>query len=124
MTEPRKARRAPGPMVVVVLALGGFLILLSILSLQMRAGHDPALRPTATAETPRTILKRRIVERRVIITDEPAPAASPSTGAGSAAGVAGQVPASAPAPVPRAAPVQAAPVAPPPPPPAPVTRTS
>ena len=63
MTDARKARRgSPGAMAVVVLTLGGFLILLSILSLQMRAGHDPALGSTATAEQPRVILKRRIVD--------------------------------------------------------------
>lgn len=120
----RQRRNAPGAMAVVAPALGGFLILLTILSLQMRAGNDPAFKSTATAEPPKTILERRIVETRLIITDAPAPAAgSRSSGAGSAAGAAGQVPASAPAPIVRTAPVQAAPVAPPPP-PAPVTRTS
>ena len=58
-------------MPVVATALGGFLILLTILALQMRAGHDPALKPSVTAAPPRTILKRRIIKTRVIITDAP-----------------------------------------------------
>jgi hypothetical protein len=124
MTDPREKRRsAPGAMPVIVSTLGSFLILLTILSLQMRAGADPAVRPTATAEPPKTILKRRIIETRVIITDAPRPATASSSPAAVSTAGAGQVSASSPAPVARAAPVQAAPVAPPPP-PAPVTRTS
>jgi hypothetical protein len=124
MTDTREKRsRGPGAMPVIVATLCGFLILLTILSDQMRTGRDPAIKPSATAERPRTILERRIIEKRVIITDAPAPSAgSPTLGASP---VGGQVAASPPAPVTRAAPVQAAPVAPaPPPPPAPVTRTS
>ena len=51
----------------------GFLIGLTILSFQMRSGEDPALRSArnAAAAAPRTIVKRRIIETRVIITDAP-----------------------------------------------------
>jgi hypothetical protein len=125
MTNPREKRRSgPSPVSVIVSAFGGFLILLTMLSFQMRAGADPALKPSLTAEPPKTILKRRIIETRVVITDPPAPSdGSSSAGASPTAGATGQVAVSPPAPVARVAPVQAAPVAPPPP-PAPVTRTS
>ena len=50
MTDRGEATRAsPGAMPVVTAALGGFLILLTVLALQMRAGHDPALKPSAAA---------------------------------------------------------------------------
>jgi len=124
MTDARNVRRAPrGAMPVIVLALAAFLVLVTVLSLQMRAGRDPALRPAAAAQPPKRILKRKIVVRRVIITDAPAVAASvPSSGASVASAAVAPAPA---APVTSAAPVQAAPVAAAPPPaPAPVTRTS
>jgi hypothetical protein len=114
MTDRSEAPASPGMMPALTAALGGFLILLTLLALQMRAGHDPALKPSAAATPQRSILERRIVKTRVIITDAPEPSS----------GEPASVPAaSAPVAV-RAAPVQAAPVAAPPPAPAPVTRTS
>lgn len=121
MTEPVSRRRSPA-IVVVVTALGGFLIVLTILSFQMRNGKDPALRSArnAGAAVPRTIINRRIIKTRVIITDAPPPASTTPTAAASGA-PAPSMPTSAP----RVAPppvqiVQAPPVAVP----APVTRTS
>ena len=110
MTESRDAR-GPGAMPVLLAALAAFVVVLAILGLQMRAGRDPAVKGTA-APAPRRILERRVVVRRVVITDAPA---------------------SAPAPARASAPAQASPSPPPPapvqvvqapPPPAPVTRTS
>ena len=121
MTEPAPKRRSPA-MTVVVTALGGFLAVMALLSFQMRSGADPALKGAAYGSAPaaRIIVKRRVIEKRVIITD--APPASATTPAPTA------IPASAPSSV-TSAPHAAAPQvqivhAPPVPIPAPVTRTS
>jgi hypothetical protein len=114
MTDRSEAQASPGTMPVLATAIGGFLMVLALLALQMRAGHDPAVRPSVAATPQRSILERRIVKTRVIITDAPKPSR------GEPASV---PPASAPVAI-RAATVQAAPVATPPPAPAPVTRTS
>jgi hypothetical protein len=114
MTDRSETPASPSKMPVLTAALGGFLIVLTLLALQMRAGHDPALKPSVAAPPQRSILERRIVKTRIIITDVPRPSAGEPVGVPAA---------SAPVAV-RAAPVQAAPVAAPPPAPAPVTRTS
>jgi hypothetical protein len=123
MTERGEATRpSRGVVPVVTAALGGFLILLTVLALQMRAGHDPALKPSVAAAPRRAILERRIIKTRVIVID--APKASEGVAAGSS-GSSGSPAAPAPAAAVKAAPVQAASVAPAPPPaPAPVTRAS
>jgi hypothetical protein len=120
MTDPVPSRRSPA-MAVVVTALGSFLIVLALLSIQMRTGQDPALKGarTAAATLPRTIVQRRIIKTRVIITEAPSP--GPTTPASAAAGA--QAPSTGSAPrvaVPPVQIVQAAPA----PVPAPVTRTS
>jgi hypothetical protein len=114
MTDPSEAPVSSGAMPVLTAALGGFLIVLTILALQMQAGHDPALKPSAAATPQRSILERRIIKTRVIITE------APRANAGVPAGLPAP---SAPVVAVRAAPVQAAPVAPAPA-PTPVTRSS
>lgn len=120
MTDRARSGRSPA-MVVVITALGGFLIVLTLLSIQMRTGRDPALKgATAAAAVPRTIVKRQIIKTRVIVTDAPSPGSttptSPATGA-PASSTAASAPRVAAPPVQT---VQAAPA----PVPAPVTRTS
>jgi hypothetical protein len=116
MTDHR--RRPPvGSLPVVTAALGGFLILLTVLALQMRSGRDPALKPEAAAPPSQTILKRRIIKMRIIIFDAPKTNATGALRqAGSTAVARPSVTVSAPV-----APVRPAPVASVP---APVTRTS
>jgi hypothetical protein len=118
MTDRSEAPASPGAMPVLSAAFGGFLVVLTLLALQMRAGHDPALRPSVAATPRSSILERRIIKTRVIITDAPRASAGVPAGSGLPA-------ASAPVVAVRAVPVQAAPTAPAPAPaPAPVTRTS
>ena len=115
MTD-RRGRRRTSPLPVAGAAIATFVALLATLIVQVRSGSDPVLRPSAKTQAPRLVLKRRIIDTRVIVTTDP-----PAVGsAGTAAITPAQV-ARAPAPAaPRVsyAPVQA------PPPPAPVTRTS
>lgn len=112
MTERSKAGHGPGATPVIVMALGGFVVLLAILSLQMWAGNDPVLKPRVAADAPRKVVKRRVVVRHVIVTDAPADTAGPA-------------PTRTPAPTPATpAPVSPAPVQPAPAPAAPVTRSS
>jgi hypothetical protein len=115
MTERPQTARGPGPMPVIVTALAGFVVVLAILVAQMSAGKDPVVTPAAAPVPTRKIVHRRIVVRRVIVTDAPARTSGEATG-----------PAPAPASPPPAhsAPVQVVQAPPPPPPPAPVTRTS
>jgi hypothetical protein len=43
---PRKPRRPlPSPLAVIVATLGLFLVVLALLAIQVRTGHDPALGP-------------------------------------------------------------------------------
>jgi hypothetical protein len=108
--------------VVMAAALAAFFALLALLSLQMRAGADPAVKPSAAPEIPRIVVKRRIVKTRIIITDAPRSPSGGSPSLPTGAPVTASAPAAAPV---RSAPapiVSAAPA--PPPPPAPVTRTS
>lgn len=123
MTDRGEATRpSRSAVAVVTAALGGFLILLTVLALQMRAGHDPALKPSVAATPQRTILERRIIKTRVIVIDAPKASAGVTA---SSSGSSGSPAAPAPVVAVRAAPVQAAPVAPASPPaPAPVTRAS
>jgi hypothetical protein len=133
MTEARRTpRRGPGTFTVATASLAAFLILLTFLAWQLRAGRDSALgaaRPAQQAPGKR-ILVRRIIRRVVVERVVPAPVAATSSatplaaqvgtsspGAASAtpsAPAASQVPAAAPAPT-RPAPAPA---------PAPVTRSS
>jgi hypothetical protein len=98
-------------MPVILAALAGFVVVLAILSLQMSVGRDPAVK-SAAAPAPRRILERRVVVRRVVITDAPASPRAPARAS---------APAQASPSTPPPAPVQ---VVQAPPPPAPVTRTS
>jgi hypothetical protein len=111
MTERPQTARGPSATAVIVTALGSFLVVLAILALQMRAGKDPVVMPAAAPAPTRKIVHRRIVVRRVIVTDAPARTTDPAP--------------SAPPPA-RSAPVQVVQASPPPPAPAPapVTRTS
>jgi hypothetical protein len=118
MTESRHSRAdALVATAVVALALAAFLIVFTVLARQMRTGNDPAIQP-AVAQQPRVIVKRRIVEKRIVVVDAPRAAASAPLPASSASSQQGRA-------VAVRAPVQAAPVAPAPAPaPAPVTRSS
>jgi hypothetical protein len=126
MTDRGEATRTSGSAIpVVTAALGSFLILLTILALQMRAGHDPALKPSVAAAPQPSILERRIIKTRIIVTDAPRASTGVPAGSPGSSGSLGTPAAPAPVVAVRAAPVQAAPVAPAPAPtPAPVTRTS
>lgn len=42
-------RRAPSPLAVITATLGLFLVVLTLLSIQVRSGHDPALGPGLVA---------------------------------------------------------------------------
>lgn len=117
MTERRVPRRGPGVLVVSAAAAIAFAAILAALVLQMRSGADPALRSSVTPVQPRVVLKRRIIDTKVIVTTDPpavaSPRAAPATVPSAAVSAAPQV---------SYAPVQTAPA--PPPLPAPVTRTS
>ena len=43
MTDPRPRRRRPGPLPVVLGTIATFLVVLALLAVQLRAGHDPVL---------------------------------------------------------------------------------
>ena len=43
MTETRPRRRKPGPLPVVLGTIATFLVVLALLAVQLRAGHDPVL---------------------------------------------------------------------------------
>jgi hypothetical protein len=53
-TAPKRSR-PPGPLAVITAALGLFLVVLTLLAIQVRSGRDPALGPglvaPATGET-------------------------------------------------------------------------
>ena len=124
--------RRPGIMPVALASGAAFLAVFGGLSAQLRAGRDPALGDAAEkkksqpATSPRRVLVRRVIERRVVVHVVPAPkpAAVPAAGGGgtvAAPAAAASAPrASAPAAAP--APVRSAPA--PAPAPAPVTRSS
>ena len=99
MTEPRpRKQRKPRAVPVVLTAVAAFLVVFTLLAVQMRTGHDPALGATvASTKTPapRRVLVHRVVERRVIVTVRPAAEDDEGAPAQSAA------PASAPRPPPR-----------------------
>jgi hypothetical protein len=44
-TTPPKRRRTPSPLAVITAALGLFLVVLTLLAIQVRTGNDPALGP-------------------------------------------------------------------------------
>jgi hypothetical protein len=130
-----KRGKRPGAWPVAVGTLAVFLAALAVLSLQLRAGRDPALGPGATAAQPepKRVLVRRIIKRRVVVRVIPSESGATGTGGGPAAAATGggsepapsgsTAPASAPAQ--PAAPAAAAPApAPAPAPAAPVTRSS
>ena len=102
-------------MPVVTATFATFLILISLLGYQLRAGHDPALgAKTANAQVqPRRVLLRKVVRRKVIVTIKPADQAYASAG-GSSGSSGSSVSASTSAPS----------AAPPPPAPAPVATSS
>jgi hypothetical protein len=122
MTEPaapapRKPQpKRPGPLTTFAITAAAFLVVLTLLAWQVRAGKDPAIGPAKPAAAPvakKVIVVRRI-ERKVII-EAPAPTAAAASG-GAPARAASAPAASAPA---AAAPAPAAPA----PAPAPVLAT-
>ena len=48
------ARRAPSPLAVITAALGLFLVVLTILAIQVRRGADPSLGPAPSTPTARS----------------------------------------------------------------------
>ena len=72
MTEPRAPRRPrrPGLLAVGGWSLAAFLVVLTLLVVQMRVGRDPALGArsvAAVAPAPRRVLLRRVIVERVVI---------------------------------------------------------
>ena len=123
MTEPRAPRRPrrPGLLAVGGWSLAAFLVVLTLLVVQMRVGRDPALgarSAAAVAPAPRRVLLRRVIVERVVI-DVVHDAEDGGAGAsGRTVAVVPPGPAPAPAPAAAAAPAPA-------PAPAPlVTKTS
>jgi hypothetical protein len=51
MTEQRRKRRGPGPLPVILGSIATFLVVLVMLAVQVRAGHDPALGSGAQVAT-------------------------------------------------------------------------
>lgn len=103
MTErpARPARRRPGPLPVVCGSIGVFLVVLTLLAAQLRAGRDPAL--GAGPAPVKRVLVHRVEERTVIarIADDDAEESDgfDQTQAPAAVGSASPAPAPAPAPV-------------------------
>jgi hypothetical protein len=126
-TESRRPRRGPGPWTVVVTSVAAFLILLTFLAWQIRAGRDPALGGKGVAAPipkkrviVRRVVKRVVIDRVVRVPDVPqagggAPAAAPSGTVASGPVASGPAPQAAAPAVPAPSPAPA---------PAPVTRTS
>ncbi|MGZ8632929.1 MAG: hypothetical protein ACXWZZ_03615, partial [Solirubrobacteraceae bacterium] len=92
MTEPRtpRPRRGPGLAAVGGWSLVAFVVVLTLLVVQMRVGRDPALgaarRAAVAAPAPRRVLVRRVIVKRVVVDevrdveDGAAPAAAPPRG--------------------------------------------
>jgi hypothetical protein len=94
MTDDR--RQVP----VAAIAGGLFCLILIYLALQVRAGNDPAIgtgTESATAPGPRQVILRRVIVRRIVEEDAPAPAAAAAPAAAEASAPA---PAAPPAPDP------------------------
>jgi hypothetical protein len=105
---PRPKR--PGAAPTYALTAAAFLIVLTLLAWQVRAGKDPAIGPAkpaaATAPKKRVVVVKRI-ERKVIV-EEAAPATAPAAAAPAPAGA----PSAPAAPAPAAAAPAPAPAAP------------
>jgi hypothetical protein len=128
-SPPSRPRKRPGPLPVAAATLATFLVLVTLLAMQLRSGRDPALGagPGASAAqaAPKRVLVKRIVRRKVIVrlipseTSGGAPVAAGGAAAPATAGAGAAPVTSAPAPAaaaPAAAPAPAAP--------APVTASS
>jgi hypothetical protein len=129
----RRRPKPPGAWPVAVGALATFLVVITLLAVQLRRGQDPALGAAASAPAtpaPKRVLVRRIVKRVVLTRVIPPPASSGGGGSADQAGVVGAAPAVQPSARPSPTPVAAAPApaaaapAPAPAAPAPVTTRS
>ena len=72
MTEPRVPRPRRGPSMAAVggWSLAAFVVVLTLLVVQMRVGRDPALgsrRAAVAAPAPRRVLVRRVIVKRVVV---------------------------------------------------------
>ena len=90
--------RPPGPLAIAAAGVAVFLVVLTFLALQVRAGKEPAV-GTADAEPavqPRRVVVRRVIERRVVVRRSAAPG---SAGPAASGGVTpGGTPSGAPSP--------------------------
>lgn len=130
-TPPSRPRRRPGPLPVAAATLATFLVIVTLLAMQLRNGRDPALGAgpggsNASQAAPKRVLVKRIVKRKVIVrlipgeTSGGAQLAAGGAAAPAPAGAGAAPVTSAPAPAAAApAPAAAAPSAP-----APVTGSS
>ncbi|MEZ5157137.1 MAG: hypothetical protein R2718_13630 [Solirubrobacterales bacterium] len=121
------ARKKPGAMPTVLLALATFAVIFEFLAFQLNNGNDPALGKSAlaandpkAAKVARPVVNRRIVKTRVVHLPPKQSATSSavpvsSSGSSGSSSAASTVTSSAPAPAPAAAPAPA---------PAPVTSSS
>jgi hypothetical protein len=119
MTEPKapRPRRGPGLAAVGGWSLAAFVVVLTVLVVQMRIGRDPALgarTAAAVPPAPRHVLVRRVIVERVVVDEvrdaeaagAPAPpratadAPRPAAPAPAVTAARAQAPAPAPAPAP------------------------
>ena len=91
----------PGSIAVVTVAAAVFLVVLTFLALQVRAGADPAIGagPKPVAPTPRQVIVRRVIIKRIVEEDAPPAAPGIVASASAPAPSAPAAPAPAPAPV-------------------------
>jgi hypothetical protein len=103
-----------------------FLGLFAALAVQLRLGHDPALGAgrAAPPASPRPVLIRRVIERRVIVRVIPAASSDPAQPTAGGSASARRAVVSAPVVTGSASPPAPAPAPAPAPTPAPVTRAS
>ena len=125
--RPAAARKKPGAMPTVLLALATFAVIFEFLAFQLNTGNDPALGKSAlaandpkVAKVARSVINRRIVKTRVVHLPPKQSAtgsAVPVSGSGSSGSTSSASTVTSSAPAPAAAPAPA-------PAPAPVTSSS
>ena len=106
MTEPpvrtarRPAPRRPGPGAVIWGSVALFAVTFGFLTSQLANGNDPSLsKQAATQSTPRKVLVRRVIKRRVVTRVVPAPGPTSVSAGPVSTSAAPVVAAPAPAPV-------------------------
>ena len=85
-------------------AVAAFLVVFTLLAVQLRRGDDPVLGATAAPPGPKRVLLKRVIKRKVVVTVRPAKAPAPdpapvvSSSAPSSSAPASPAPAPAPSP--------------------------